>query len=182
MDKRETIMLLDKITAFRQSFLIKNDTVDNWLNVLKDYDYKDVDEKLDDYFRESKNFGQFPDPYYLTKYLTKSNEKFTTDNIMIHCRLCNKAISQSKYEEHYDRCSSIDYVCRMYEQYFDKKLNQDELWELPEEKFENMYWRFCDNLYNKLPNGLEKKCLENAIRSNKGLEINYTFEDLSKEI
>ena len=182
MDKRETIMLLDKITTFRQSFLIKSDTVDNWLNVLKDYDYKDVDEKLDEYFRESKNFGQYPDPYYLTKYLVKSDEKFSMSNITIKCSLCGKTVLQEKYQRHYDKCSSIDYVCRMHERYFDSKLNPNELWELPEKKIDDMYWRFCNSLYEKIPDGLEKKCLENAIRSHKGLEINYTIDDLAKEI
>lgn len=182
MEKIETVKIIDKIKTFRQSFLKEKDTIDNWHNVLKDYDYKDVDNKLDEYFRESKNFGQFPDPYYLTKFLVKTNEKFSVDNIMVKCTLCGKPISQEKQEEHYDRCSSIDYVCRMYEKHFDKKLNVDELWELPKEKFESMYWRFCNNLYNKLPDGLDKKCLENAIRSHKGLPLNYTFEELSKEI
>ena len=42
--------------------MIKKDTVNEWLNVLKDYDYKDVDNKLDDYFRESKNFGRTLSP------------------------------------------------------------------------------------------------------------------------
>ena len=182
MEITETNKILRKIVTFRQSFLIKKDTVDEWHKILKDYDYKDVDEKLDEYFRESKNFGQYPDPYYLTKYLVKSNEKFSMSNITIKCSLCGKTVSQAKYDEHYDMCSSIDYVCRMYEQHFDKKLNADDLWELPKEKFDNMYWRFCDNLYNKLPEGLEKKCLENAIRSHKGLPLKYTFEELSKEI
>ena len=59
MEKIETVKIIDKIKTFRQSFLKEKDTVDNWHNVLKDYDYKDVDEKLDEYFRESKNFGQY---------------------------------------------------------------------------------------------------------------------------
>ena len=74
MERTETNKIINKITTFRQSFLIKKDTIDEWHKVLKDYDYKDVDNKLDDYFRESKNFGQYPDPYYLTKYLIKTNE------------------------------------------------------------------------------------------------------------
>ena len=88
MDRMETQKIINKIKTFRQSFLVEKDTVDNWVNVLKDYDYKDVDEKLDEYFRESKNFGQYPDPYYLTKYLVKRNEKYSMNNINIKCRLC----------------------------------------------------------------------------------------------
>lgn len=182
MDRKETIKLLDKITTFRQSFLVKKGTVDNWLDVLKDYDYKDVDNKLDDYFRESKNFGQYPDPYYLTKYLIKISEKFSMDNIMVKCSICGKKISQEQMDAHYDKCSSIDYIHRMYQKHYNTNIRKNELWELPKETFDKMYWAFCEKLYNELPDGLEKKCLENAIRSHKGLEIRYNLDDLTKEM
>lgn len=181
MDRKETIKLLDKITTFRQSFLVKKDTVDNWHKVLKDYDYKDVDDKLDDYFRESKNFGQYPDPYYLTKYLTKTKDKNSKWNMKVQCSICGKLFSQEQLDEHFDRCSSIDYVFRMYRKHYNKKINRNELWELPNETFDKMYWAFCEKLYNELPDGLEKKCLENAIRSHKGLEIRYNLDDLTKK-
>lgn len=182
MNKEETMKLLEKIKTFRQSFLVKKDTVDNWLNVLKDYDYKDVDQKLDEYFRESKNFGQYPDPYYLTKYLIKTDEKFSMSNIMIKCPLCFKTISQTKYDDHYDRCSSVDYVIRMYKKYYHRKLNRVELESLSDEKFDEMYWKFCESLYKTIPEGLQKKCLENAILSHKGLPINYSIDEIKEQI
>lgn len=182
MEITETNKILRKIVTFRQSFLIKKDTVDEWHKILKDYDYKDVDEKLDEYFRESKNFGQYPDPYYLTKYLIKSNEKFSMSNITIKCSLCGETVLQAKYQEHFDRCSSIDYVCRMYERFYNKKINAKELWELPKERFENMYWQFCYNLYEIIPEGLEKRCLENAIRSYKGMPINYHIDEILENL
>ena len=182
MEITETQKILRKITTFRQSFLIKKDTVDEWHKILKDYDYKDVDNKLDDYFKESKNFGQYPDPYYLTKYLIKTNEKFSINNIMVKCSICGKKISQEQLEAHYDKCSSIDYIYRMHQKHYNTNIRKSELWELPDDTFNKMYWAFCNKLYNELPDGLEKKCLENAIRSHQGLEIRYTLDDLTKEI
>ena len=182
MEITETNKIIKKIVTFRQSFLVKKDTVDEWHKILKDYDYKDVDKNLDEYFREAKNFGQYPDPYYLTKYLIKSDEKFSMTNITIKCSLCGKTVLQAKYEVHYDRCSSTDYVCRMYEKYYNKKLNKKELETLDDEKFYNMYWKFCDNLYEIIPAGLEKKCLENAIRTHKGLPIKFQINEILNEI
>ena len=176
MDRIETQKIINKIKTFRQSFLVERDTVDNWVNVLKDYDYKDVDEKLDEYFRESKNFGQYPDPYYLTKYLVKSNEKFSMSNITIKCSLCGKTVLQAKYQEHYDRCSSVDYVIRMNKRFYHRSLNRYALEKLP------MYWRFCYNLYEIIPEGLEKRCLENAIRSYKGMPINYHIDEILENL
>lgn len=182
MERIETNKIINKITTFRQSFLVKKDTVAEWHKILKDYDYNDVDSKLDDYFKESKNFGQFPDPYYLTKYLTKTKDKFSMENIVIHCSLCGEIIPQEKYQDHYDRCSSADYVYRMYKKYYNKIINKEEIKKLPDEQFDKMYWQFCDNLYKIIPDGLEKKCLENAIRSHKGLEINYSLDNIIQEI
>lgn len=182
MDRMETQKIINKIKTFRQSFLVERDTVDNWLNVLKDYDYKDVDEKLDEYFRESKNFGQYPDPYYLTKYLIKSNEKFSMSNITIKCSLCGKTVLQDKYQEHYDRCSSVDYVIRMNKRFYHRSLNRYALEKLPDNEFEEMYWRFCYNLYEIMPEGLEKRCLENAIRSYKGMPINYHIDEILENL
>lgn len=182
MEKVETQKIINKITTFRQTFLIKKDTIDEWHKVLKDYDYKDVDEKLDEYFRESKNFGQYPDPYYLTKYLVKSKEKFSMNNITIKCSLCGEIVLQQEYEAHFDRCSSVDYVIRMYRKHYHRILNREDLKKLPDDKFEEMYWKFCESLYKIIPDGLERRCLENAIRSHKGLPINYSINEITEQI
>lgn len=179
MDRMETQKIINKIKTFRQSFLVEKDTVDNWLNVLKDYDYKDVDKKLDEYFKESNNFGQYPDPYYLTKFLIKSNEKFSMSNIIIKCGLCGEKVLQAKYQEHYDRCSSIDYICNMSEKFYNKKLDKKELYQMQSDKFDKAYWNFCENLFNKMPDGLEKRALENALLTHKGRKPRFDIEELT---
>lgn len=179
MDRMETQKIINKIKTFRQSFLVEKDTVDNWLNVLKDYDYKDVDKKLDEYFKESNNFGQYPDPYYLTKYLIKNNEKFSMSNIIIKCGLCGETVLQAKFQEHFDRCSSIDYICNMSEKFYNKKLDKKELYQMQSDKFDKAYWNFCENLFNKMPDGLEKRALENALLTHKGRKPRFDIEELT---
>ena len=39
MERTETNKIINKITTFRQSFLIIRDTIDEWHIILKDYDY-----------------------------------------------------------------------------------------------------------------------------------------------
>ena len=101
---------------------------------------------------------------------------------MVKCSICGKKISQEQMDAHYDKCSSIDYIQRMHQKHYNTNIRKSELWELPDDTFNKMYWAFCNKLYNELPEGLEKKCLENAIRSHQGLEIRYTLDDLTKEI
>jgi hypothetical protein len=45
-----------------------------------------------------------------------------------------------------------------------------------------MYWQFCYNLYEIIPEGLEKRCLENAIRSYKGMPINYHIDEILENL
>lgn len=49
---------------------------------------------------------------------------------------------------------------------------------LPNEKFDKAYWTFCDSLYERMPNGLEKHCLENAILSHREITPRYGVDDL----
>lgn len=178
MDRIETQKILSKIKTFRQAFLIERNTLVEWLNILEPYSYDDVDKKLDDYFREGNNFGQAPDPYILTRNLTKIEDKQKYRNATIRCQLCNCLVSHSDYDKHYDRCSSVDYIYRMSKKFFNKKLNKSELMHLPNEKFDKAYWTFCDSLYERMPNGLEKHCLENAILSHRGITPRYGVDDL----
>ena len=75
MSRKEVSDLLEKIQAYRQSFLITNAVINEWNRVLEQYDYEDVDKKLDDFFKNGDNFGRYPDVYYLTKYLKKNRRK-----------------------------------------------------------------------------------------------------------
>ena len=179
MDRLETQKLLNKITIFRQSFLIQKNTVDEWFKVLEPYEYKDVDKKLDDYFRETNNFGQYPDPYFLTKSLSMISEKEKYRNATVRCQICGDIVSHSEYDNHFSKCSSSEYVCDMSRRFFGKELNRQELKKLPNEKFENAYWNFCEKLNEKMEAGLEKRILENALLQHKGIKTQFSVNEVN---
>ena len=79
MSRKEVSDLLEKIQAYRQSFLITNAVINEWNRILEPYDYDDVNKKLDEYFKNGDNFGKYPDVYYLTKYLKSHDEKIKAD-------------------------------------------------------------------------------------------------------
>lgn len=181
MNRIETQNILNKIKVFRQSFLILKETIEEWTKILEPYDYQDVDKKLDEYFRESNNFGQYPDPYYLSRNLTTKSEKEKYRDVTITCQICGEKVSHGAYAKHFDRCSSIDYLCRMSERFYNKKMDRQELMQLSEITFQKGYWNFCKNLLNLVKDGLEKRALQNAILTHEGLKPLYGIEDLSKE-
>ena len=69
-----------------------------------------VDAKRDEYFKNSENFGKYPDAYYLIKYLKKQSEKLQSGHIYVRCQLCKQTVDLAKYDQHFDRCSSADYL------------------------------------------------------------------------
>lgn len=182
MSRKEVTSLLEKIQAYRQSFLITNTVFDEWFRILEPYDCEDVNQKLDEYFKNGDNFGRYPDVYYLTKYLKRIDEKLKTGIAYVRCQVCHELIDNTEYEKHFDKCSSIDYLCRMSEKYFNKRLNKQKMYDSSEKQFDDYYWKFCERLLDVLPDSLEKHTLKNSILSHYGHDIECGLNEISKEM
>ena len=179
MNRKEVSNLLEKIQAYRQSFLITNTLIREWERILEPYDYEDVNRRLDEYFKNGDNFGKYPDVYYLIKYLKKSEDKLKTGVNYARCHLCQKLVDYMEFNNHYERCSSVEYLCNMSERYFSKKLNKEKLLVANKEEFKKYYWEFCKKLYEKIDdNKLAKHSLKNAILTHDGLKPEYSLKEL----
>ena len=180
MDRLEVKKIIDKIKAFRQSFDVSNSLVEEWTKILLPYRYEDVNKKLDDYFTETNNFGQYPDAYYLTRYLRTEEELENKQDIYVRCQLCGKKIIYYDLTDHYDKCSSIDYIHTNGLKYLGRNFDKEKLWEMSNDKFNELYWKFCDELHKVIKDDLQKRALENAILTHNGKEPKYTIEELNK--
>ena len=180
MDKLEVKKILEKIKAFRQSFLITNSLMEEWTKILEPYRFDDVNKKLDDYFKETNNFGQYPDAYYLTRYLRTEEELENKQDIYVRCQLCGKKIIYYDYTKHYDKCLSINYIKRCGEKYLHRKFDENKLWEMNTTKFDELYWKVCEETLKVILDGFEKHSLENAILTHNGKQPKYTIEELNK--
>ena len=176
MTREESKSLVDKIQVYRQSFLITKIVYEEWFRVLEPYDYEDVNNKLDDYFRDSDNFGRYPDVYYLTRFLKTIEEKKILSIPHALCQICGKSVEYEKYNKHYERCSSIDYIVEMSKRYLGKELKKSELFELNDFKFDELYYKICYAVYNKMPDGFPKHILENVLLTHEGKEPNYDVD------
>lgn len=182
MNRKQVTDLLEKIQAFRQSFFITDAVIRQWLEVLKEYDYEDVDKALDKYFKNGDNFGKYPDVYYLTKYLTKHDEKLKVGVNYIRCQNCQRIVELTEYNRHLDRCNSIEYLCDMSEKYYQKHLNKEKLFKMSDGEFEKGYWSFCEKLYEVMEDGILKRVLNNSILTHKGFPPKLGVKDLMKEV
>ena len=62
--------------------------------------------------------------------------------------MCKTKISLSNLDKHYERCSSVDFICRMSKKYYNRVLNRNDLLQLNENEFMLRYMKFCKNLLN----------------------------------
>ena len=166
MTRDETKMFMRRIKEHYQEFLIDEFKVDEWHNVLKDYELKDVNNKLEEHLKSQEFGNHIPKVYFLTKYLTTIEEKQNTPQHKIYCQICNQKVLFSEYDEHFKRCSSIRYLNSQYEKYFNKKLDIEMLKKMSSNDFDVNYRKVLNYIKENTENQDEKervKCvLENT--------------------
>ena len=167
MTREESAFIVDKIQTHRQYFLITKNTYAEWGRILEPYDYADVDRKLNEFLENGDNYGKTPEAYQLVKRLIKSVDKAKTYGMRIGCRNCGVMLAFDEYEFHFDKCNSIEYLVTNYEKIYDKKLNKDKLWKLPNKKFWEMYWKFNEQFVKVVEDKDIKKSLIKAIQEYK---------------
>ena len=178
MEREQSKKIIDKIKVFRQSFLATPEIYSGWYEILKDYRYEDVDKKLDEYFKDATNFGQYPDAYYLTKFLKTEEELELTKEVMARCPLCKNEMPYNGLDEHYDRCSSIDYVYTQSRKYLHKTFDKDKMWDMDKSTFDKFYIKVCEEIFKVMPEGWQRHILENVILTYYGKEPKYSVEEI----
>lgn len=166
MTLEETKKVIDKIKIHRLSFgnQLDKSGMENlkleWFRILEPYDYVDVDEKLNEYFRDGDNEGKYPNPYYLVKYLKTSEKKNQTNEYYVICPQCQEYINLSVFDSHYNKCLSMNYVISSMKKYFNKKITREELSVLSDKVFWDKYYELAKRIEEMLPEGIQKDCLK----------------------
>lgn len=106
MNKSDVLDILNKIKTNYQDFLIKEDTLNNWYEVLKDYSYLEIDGKLNDYLKADSD--KPPRLNHLTSGIQTIAQKTNSlNNDFVWCNLCQKKMRFRYYESHYSRCLQV---------------------------------------------------------------------------
>lgn len=161
MTREDTKNFLRRIKQHYQEFSVDDYKVSEWYNELKDYSVEDINNKFEEHLRNEQYGNSIPKIWFLTKYLTKEVDKGknNANEIHINCMICGKELILSEYEEHYHKCSSIDYIIRQYKKFKGQEISRKDLEELSDNKFEEVYEKIINMTYE---NGTtqEKKYIE----------------------
>ena len=165
MELKEVSMLLKRIKSHYQEFIVDDFKVNEWYKELKDYSIDDVMEKLEQHFRSEQYGNQIPKVYFLTKYLTKEQDKNKQLKGSQQCHICHKFINLEEFENHFDRCSSVDYLNRRNIQYFDKPIDKEKYMNMDQRDFEEKYNKMCYYIYENTKDQREKYYLNEYLMS-----------------
>lgn len=166
MELKDVKIILKRIQINYPNFIVDSYVQSEWYRELKDYCLEDVMQKLEQHFRSEQYGNSIPKVYFLTKYLKKSSEKKEIDKnrLITSCPLCGENISLAEFENHYDRCSSIEYLNRKSLKFFGKEIDKNKYKNMSDEQFYNIYDKFLQTVYKSEDNPKEKESIANYLR------------------
>lgn len=159
MNKKEVATLLKRIQIHYPSFIVDDFAIDEWYKELKDYSLEDVNEKLEQHLRNEEYSKSIPKMYFLTKFITKVQDKGKDHKYYLFCPICNECVRGENFDTHYGRCNSTRYIIKQTKKYLNKDLNRDVLMNMQEEEFNEKY----DKLLKIIQRGTDDQREEDII-------------------
>lgn len=166
MTVQETNDFLKRIKQHYQDFIIDNSKLDEWYKELKDYSLKDVNKKLDEHLRNEYYGNQIPKVFFLTKHLVKEKDKDKTDNLLVRCSLCGKVIKYLNFQNHMDRCNSVEFINLQSKKLFSKEIDKQRYREMPDEDFDKIYNKLLERILQTSDDKEEIKRINNYMIGN----------------
>lgn len=169
MTIKETRDFMERIKQHYQEFTIDNYKIDEWFKELKDYNYDDVNKKLEEHLR-SENYGSvIPKVYFLTKHLTKEKDKGKVEELIVRCSICGKIIKYKDFQEHMDRCNSVEFINLKSKKLFGKEIDKDRYRTMDNEEFDKIYNKLLEKILQTSKNKKEIERIENYMIGNRNI-------------
>ncbi len=166
MTLTETKELFKRIKAHYPNFNDDDYVIKEWFRYVEPYEKEDIHKKFEQHLKG--DYAQYePKVTYLTSYLKTKEEKLKSQEHYIGCEICGQAVNLNDFQQHHDRCSSIEYVNKLRIKYFGKGVNKEELRKLDEDKFIELYEKMLNIILEKTNDPIEKKRIENYFFSKK---------------
>lgn len=157
MNREEVVDLFEFLEINYPNFSYSSKTIDTWLNELQMFDVDDVKRNLKELMADDLYSKTPPLLSRIIRGLTPKNEKIDFTKTVYFCSRCNKGFnSKEDCDEHFDRCSSVDYVIRETRKWFKKELTRKELFVMSNEEFNERYYKLLHWIHDHTQNESEK--------------------------
>ena len=111
MNKIEIKKLTSLIKGYyNNQFFVDDYVLDAWLESMKEYDYKDAEEHLQEYLKEYPDIPPKPHTFKKGLYTLEEKEKMRNSKYTVQCNLCRRWMPLEEYDSHYSKCLSISYL------------------------------------------------------------------------
>jgi len=178
MTIKETTEFMERIKSHYQEFLIDDFKIKEWYKELKQFDYEDINNKLEQHLKSEVYGEQIPKLYFLTKYLTPSEDKGKEFHYTTECYLCNKIINDEEYENHFSRCSSASTIVRDLKKYFNLDVKYNELMQMSDDNFNKAYVKYLNKMVEaKGLSIVRKKIILKCLYPDMEININELVKD-----
>lgn len=166
MTVEETTKFMKRIKQHYQDFVIDNYKIEEWYKELKNYAYDDVNNKLEEHLKSQQFGNQIPKVYFLTKHLTKEKDKGKVEELIVRCSICGKIIKYKDFQEHMDRCNSVEFINLQSKKLFSKEIDKQRYREMPDEDFDKIYNKLLEKILQTSKNKKEIERIENYMIGN----------------
>lgn len=172
MTIQETKEFMSRIKQHYQEFIIDNYKIDEWYKELKNYDYDEVNKKLDEHLRNEQYGHQMPKVYFLTKYLTKISEKsqYDASKITLKCSLCGKVVTYNDFDKHIERCNSVEYLNLQSQRLYNKEIDKEKYRNMEDNVFNSIYDKLLNKILEITNDNTEKERITNYFLRSKNYE------------
>ena len=103
MTKNEVKTFMLRIKSYYQQFSTENYVLEEWYEKVKDYELKDLHNKLD-FHLNGEYSDKIPQLHFLTRNLKTVKQKQNHKSAYIPCRICGKEFELNTQEHEWDKC------------------------------------------------------------------------------
>ena len=161
MNRDEVTELLNYINLNYPQYEVDGTIIDAWLNELQVYDLEDVKKNLKQLMSEDLYSKTPPLLSRIIRGLTPKSEKLDFTKSVIYCPRCHKGFnSHEEEDEHFGKCSSVDYVIKETRKWFKKELTRKELFAMSDEEFQERYKKLLWWIHDHTKDEREKARIE----------------------
>ncbi len=141
MTIKEVNQFMERIKNIYQHFYIDDYKIEEWYKKLKDYNYEEVNQKLEEHMSSEKYGMELPQINFITRYLVKEKDKgkYKSSTVKVFCNICNKKIWLDEFNKHFSRCSSVEYLNNQSKKMFNKEIDKEKYRNMPEQDFNKIY-------------------------------------------